>query len=374
MRNGTNDFIVLDMDKENASYIKPCEIVDNVEFIPLETREECIIGSYDKILVLNDTIYVFDKMHQKAVFVFNIEGHFLYRISAIGRGPGEYFKAYDFYVDTVSSHIGILDYGRIQKYNFRGEYIEQVAFSGHLVSHICFNRNKYNGTVFTTSTKDKSYLFAQYNNKGQLIYRDHPTPNELINFEMGKDGYFSVNSNGAYFNDYASDTIYHITDSCLKPAFVLNYGNSLLSQDLKKQLYQKTSGEIIQFFRQNPNLVFFGLLNFSISDKYIFLDMPYGDTKEYVIYSIETNTLKFLDFKRHWSLLYPISGITFCNDFGVSRISSRYINEISGLADDDQLWDEKVYNSPWFYQNIKDYKNIKETDNDIICIFKLKDF
>ncbi len=373
IRPNENEYIELDLDLKHATFIKPCAITEKVEFIPLETNSECIIGSYDKIIVVKDSIYILDKTTQQAIFVFNKKGQFLYKINSIGRGPGEYVRAYDFYVDTVGKHIGILDYGRVQKYDFNGNYIDRVLFSGNLLAQIFYSFNRYYAVCFPGFSHDKTYIFAAFDSIGNLIYRDHPTENYIISYEGSKSVYFSANSDGVFFNDYGSDTIYNITDSYLNPAFVFNWGKSAVPPEIKKQLYQKPYEEVVNYFKRNENMNWLGIEEHSMSDDYLILRLPYGHKIYNAIYSLKSHSLKFINDGGHISLLYPRGEIIFFEGRAIASVPAAGISNCVNYSDNfGPIEDEEK--SPWYYKNVKGYDTIKASDNNIITIFSLKEF
>ena len=371
-REGGDGYIRIDMDMDNIPTVAMDTIIKEVKFVPLETTPDCLIGSYDKVIVLQDTIYILDRTQQKAVFAFDMQGRFLYKISALGRGPGEYSRAYDFYVDTVSSHIGILDYGKVQKYDFKGKHIGQVKLQGGGAGHITYNEGKYNGRSFDGWSKDRSYVFAQFDSLGNLVYRDHPTSNELIEYGVGRKGYFTSNGKGAYFNDFASDTIYRITDAYLEPAFVLDYGKSALSLDVRDRLMERTFSEKLSFFEDNQHLLFFGLQEISMSDDYLLMGVPYGTSLKYALFSFNSHITYFLDRSTiHNSVLRPqymgLSGNYF---IGIMYVN--YFNALNNVDDNVLKVTEKEISNPLFYQNVSNHEAIQENDNAIVCLFSLE--
>ena len=44
--------------RTNEHEVKLSSFVDSISYIPLETKDECLIGSVDKILVTDDAYYV----------------------------------------------------------------------------------------------------------------------------------------------------------------------------------------------------------------------------------------------------------------------------------------------------------------------------
>jgi hypothetical protein len=82
-------------------------IVQDLQFIELETTEKSIIGEIDKIKFVDNKYYILDEHQRKCVFVFDDKGKFLYTVGQQGRGPGEYIQPNDFVV--TNSEIVILD-------------------------------------------------------------------------------------------------------------------------------------------------------------------------------------------------------------------------------------------------------------------------
>lgn len=83
---------------------------DSIVFVPLETNDQSLISSINKILYRDGVYYIFDKI-QAMIFLFNANGSFITKIHNIGNGPGEYADISDFDLDAdlnvyVSSILG----------------------------------------------------------------------------------------------------------------------------------------------------------------------------------------------------------------------------------------------------------------------------
>lgn len=78
-------------------------IIKELKYIPLETRDECLMSSVQKILVVDNKIYILDNDVANSIFVFSIEGKFIYKINKQGKGPGEYLSVTDFDVDNFGN-------------------------------------------------------------------------------------------------------------------------------------------------------------------------------------------------------------------------------------------------------------------------------
>ena len=90
---------------KNNQILNLSEFVDSIEIIPLETRDECLIGWIPKIistkeyyLLISAIGYDFQKL-----YVFDKKGNFVRQISTRGQGGDEFYEVRDF--DVISDSI-----------------------------------------------------------------------------------------------------------------------------------------------------------------------------------------------------------------------------------------------------------------------------
>ena len=63
--------------------IETCQ--DKIKVLPLQTDTNCLMGYIQKIEILDSTIFILDVNH--TLFVYKMDGSFVYKVSATGRGP-----------------------------------------------------------------------------------------------------------------------------------------------------------------------------------------------------------------------------------------------------------------------------------------------
>lgn len=78
--------------------------VISCKFIPLETRDDCLIGSVRKIIIVDSEG---DKL-----LVFDLSGKFIAQIGRKGNGPGEYRSICNFHINKEKQIITISDGGQ----------------------------------------------------------------------------------------------------------------------------------------------------------------------------------------------------------------------------------------------------------------------
>ena len=94
--------------KNKLSEIPISQFAEDVEFIPLETTDDCLIG--DACIVSSITqkdIFIFD---YERCYHFDRDGKFLNTIGAKGNGPGEYTKPMKCIVDTLNQWVYFPDH------------------------------------------------------------------------------------------------------------------------------------------------------------------------------------------------------------------------------------------------------------------------
>jgi len=86
--------IIIDLLKEGDLRIdKVSHIASDINYIPLETSEECIIRFINKVIFKNEKIFV---KSGSEIICFSKDGRYLYKLSDSGRGPGQYNYIRDF--------------------------------------------------------------------------------------------------------------------------------------------------------------------------------------------------------------------------------------------------------------------------------------
>lgn len=84
--------------------VKLTDLVDSVEYIPLETTDECLLGN---IYNIKEDAGIFFIWVREGLYAFSSDGKFLNRIGRKGDAPGEYIYMNCFYLDTFNKRVGI---------------------------------------------------------------------------------------------------------------------------------------------------------------------------------------------------------------------------------------------------------------------------
>ena len=164
----------------NMQKVKLSNLVDSIQYLPLETNDSSLIGNISRIVATPHQIFVGDRL-ANSVFVFNKQGKFLHKICRQGRGPEEYIRLYDFDVNEQDSSIYFYCGTHIQIYDYNGNYKQTVPIDSSLfpttmaVSNHCI----YLSMNYNTCLEDQPYNSIFIDSKGNIIEKSSPYPKEI---------------------------------------------------------------------------------------------------------------------------------------------------------------------------------------------------
>jgi hypothetical protein len=98
--------------------------------VNLETLPQSLIGEIESIYYIpsENKIIILDSKVAKSIFVFNLEGKFMYKIGRHGIGPGEFLAPNNIAVDN--NRVIVFDSARLTLlfYNLSGKFINEISF------------------------------------------------------------------------------------------------------------------------------------------------------------------------------------------------------------------------------------------------------
>jgi len=173
--------------ENSVTELQTSKLLDDIEYIPLETKEECLIGKVEKMQCLNNTIYILDAKNTKKLFVFDLTGKYKFCIDNYGRGPEEYSSIMDFSVDKKTGNIYILDFPlKISEYDTSGLHVKDYPLPKTNIDivkfmyaddgfFLCSNRlsrdNKRYNIIKTDKSMNIKKRFLKYDMPCDYIYK-----------------------------------------------------------------------------------------------------------------------------------------------------------------------------------------------------------
>ena len=124
----SSDAIEVNLLHTDVDTIAYSAFVDSIEYIPLETTEECLVGEVTDVVMADDRLFVFDAKQQE-VWSFDRSGRYVGRLGRRGEGPGEYLSIAQFEYDHRDSLLAVLTFVEapcVQYYSPDGTYVKTV--------------------------------------------------------------------------------------------------------------------------------------------------------------------------------------------------------------------------------------------------------
>jgi hypothetical protein len=353
------------------STVRFSEIFHSIEYIPLETPSNAIIGNNPIFEATQKYIIVKDRNN---CFVFDRKsGEFIRKIGRQGRGPGGYHTTWGF-IDPFKEILIFSDwaFGLIE-YDFEGNYLRSIPIPEyklqppHFSVPIQFTHwGDYIVTYFLNATGEETKLLLVFNRDGETIYI-HENSNIILeeNPISGRndESQFYHYENNLYFKENFNDTIYQVIHNDLVAHTVMHTGKYLWPYELKWLPYEMV---------EKTHLELFKLTNIFESGSHLFFHFHLTnqpDKKILGLFDKNFNQLKLLDSDK--GIEDDIYEFVPLNPLSLT-IHNEAMGYIEGYKVENWFKEnpEKVARLP---PHLIKLQNISENDNPLVIFAKLKE-
>jgi len=127
--------------------VKLTELFSSIEVIPLEASSSSMIAQAHKVYFNEEKVIIFDIMLDR-IIIFDRSGKFINTLFSGGRGPGEFMRITDVYVDFINEYIIVNDRSllKVLFFDLNGEFVKErnisviadeliVDFFGNIIFH-----------------------------------------------------------------------------------------------------------------------------------------------------------------------------------------------------------------------------------------------
>jgi hypothetical protein len=259
-----------------------------LQCIKLETNNESLIGSVNKVEIVNEMIFVLDSK-SKAIIIFDEKGAFINKINKHGEGPQEYIELRDFMVDSKSKTILVLDYKKIIRYNFDGHYVSSVKLENiNPLQFIATNEKDYFLWTGTSDSKDKNCIYHWDGNRYSGLLENNNYIIETQRFIRNYDNNFLLVPPIGDFN------IYEISGKKMRIKYTIDFGKLVPSES---EVITETKID-----EMNDKAIFTRITNIQETQKwlYVLAKGPYGKYYEILIDKV-TKQKKYGTFNNNTS-------------------------------------------------------------------------
>jgi hypothetical protein len=334
-------------------------IQDSIEYIPLETNENCLIGGPTRVYVSNSNILVFSF---RQIFLFDrTNGSFIREIGSYDKGPDGYLATlFCFPFDPASNKIYASGWDRSYvSYTLEGKFLKKYTRPEGSTSMGALNDSTLVSSIrnFTGNEKRRLVVYTKQDIINTFPNSNIAEPSTAIGGPP--PGWFYRFGEELRYFEIFNDTIYRITEYELIPKYVFQMGS--FAPPYEKQ-------NTIDFIRDEAENYFRVFYIFE-SENFLVYEVMHNHSSFQGIYNKKTmvtyNSSTHYGFKNDIDDFLPLK---------YTSVSSQ--GELIGVLEAREIeqWfkdnPEKVAKFP---PHLKKLKNITENDNPVVMIAKLKE-
>lgn len=321
----------------NASEnLKLSDIADSISYVKLETREAALIGSIVYILPVDSGHLISDNTW--SLFLFDKNGLFKWKLDNQGRGPSEYIEISGIFgVDNKLGEIILPDRKSLVVYDFNGKFKRK------------FTLPYYPGNVFVLPSGQ--YLFANNSPFVVVMARVSDRDGNLVREYINSNDDIRLNDRGSRLNTSRSESRFNKDEVLLSNKDTIWRLNANLDLETRVIIYGRLKEYKDRFYFYTSNVISKSLItfDFNFQKSRFLIDLISNKT-----YNITNGFADNIDFGPN---VFPGRGdgkilIDCLNPTNLLAIRS-------GIRNGSDL--------------VNIVQNMKEDDNPVIRIIKLKD-
>lgn len=365
--------------------MKLSDIIDTIEYIPLETNEDCLIGGIDKIIGMGDTVAVLDDRIGRALYLFGRDGRFIRKIGRQGEGPQEYVHLFDMAYDRATDRIFLLDTGKnkilvfnsdnefIKSIDLEDTYTNSIEYLGDekMALYINYGRKKFEKDgrtpllmIYDMENDRQDGLYVWYNsymNSTMII-------NTRIVFDKQADG-------SVLFATSHIDTVYRITRDEVSPMYAIRFDEEHYKNkaDYNSFVKSKRPDTVtgLEWRKKNP----FYYTTMCGTDDFVLLCIAaYSKGSRYAVIDKSTGHVKLTPLAKSGRHVIE-NDMDIWARFGEVGADSRYIYSYVDASIFKALTLNEKYVNKYNKPMVEHYKDLMSEDsNPVIVAFRTKGF
>lgn len=249
--------------------------------IKLETKEHCFLGKVSKMKVFNEKLFLLD-ITSKALFCFDLEGKYVYKISCIGKGPGEYLNINDF--DVAENKIILLDINgfKLIEYDLNGNFVKEKRLRRTALRALAIYDEKIYAYTISTPRQDetmkKNWIVVYDDDFKAMGKIEVPDLTPLSRF-TGIPDYFIKKGDDLLFCKSYEELIFRLVNDELEPYLSMDFLRIPEETQSLKQLLK------------NPQAIFCsGRIN-AINDSVLFMQFGHNGRRYEMVYNEKKNVM-----------------------------------------------------------------------------------
>ena len=221
------------MEKEMAS----------ISLVPLETRDDCLIGSISDLYLKGDTIVVVDGQKAKQIMLFNKQGKFLRKIGSVGSGPGEYTTITKARISPIGIEIHDVQSSRFIQYDYEGNVLKEITFHRTIPEHLLYIDSDRFLASYASYYENRPFAL-QWLENDSVVASAFPF---TIKRGEAPASIFRLDRDRIGFHIPYSDTVFSVQGEKIIPEYTFGLMNTLNIQEYLKTSAMMTKTELREY-------------------------------------------------------------------------------------------------------------------------------
>lgn len=229
--------------------------VNNLEYIPLETSDSCLIGQITDIRIVGEQIFVLDR-HLQTVWIFNKQGKYIRKIFRQGNGPEEYAHIGQFDVDAKKQQLALLDIqtNKLLLYDFEGNFRGKVALE---LPASDFKFSPSGGFVLSLAGRDDGTAGIYYADDTGKTVRQLVKRNEHSAIYMNTDWELcSFGGEISFMSPIFENNVYHFDGKTLSTSYAFDMMPPLKNHYGKNDSFQHMEDFVRTIFIESDEWIY----------------------------------------------------------------------------------------------------------------------
>ena len=202
--------------QNKAEVLNVSQIAEDIEFLPLETTNECLLGDgIRNLVVTQNDIIIYDG--EDVCYRFDRNGKFKNRIGRKGNGPGEYLKSFYIVVDTLNQWVYMGDFSqkKFVKYDYEGKHLSELKTDGVGILNYLYQPMQLVmvDNFYQYAKKGQRFSLNLYDEKNKKVISRMRCDYEedIPKLAICNPAVYNYKGN-TFVKDYWCDTIYKVID------------------------------------------------------------------------------------------------------------------------------------------------------------------
>jgi hypothetical protein len=349
--------------------------IEEIRFIPLEKNADCLLSAQMKYDINSNAIVCCNK---STINLFDLDGNHIKSFSHVGKGPGEYGLLWEVFFIPNKKEILVSDHnhGKAIIYDYNGQYLHEFKIPFQWWDIIPLDENTialHMGKNLTPIPhQDKNYQFIKMNYKGEIDggfmpYVNKMGPSYSLQYsKLSEEGIY-VTAPPFQFNIYQLGA-----GQNLQKIYQFDLGQAGIDTTLiNNEDFMKKTPAASDFGQGTPNLTHLGVNSNSIlfytpKPQYNKMVMRLINRKSGNQRSLVMDSL----FNAGYYQGFPVF-IFQTRGFSDNLVTVREALDVTEFY--SKLTSDQIKKLSKF-EGFKQLASLKEDDNPVLILYKLKDF